>query len=327
MFGIVPEIDKKFILGRLSQEEIFEKYLGVSVVYTERIRSPLRDDSTPTCSFKMSEMGIIWFKDWSGHFYGDCFNVVEHLFACNYYDACKKIAFDFELVDGLNLGRNFTKQPKKYVPVQVKEAATISVKWGVLNQEDTLYWTNHGIELETLGIYETGAVEFAWVNKSLLYTRVPGDPCYGYYFEDGVIKLYFPLRETHRFLSNHKGLQGYKQLPPKGRLLIVTKSLKDVMFFYQMGIAAVAPPSESSILTKEQFEELDKRFDYIISMYDFDLTGIRGANKMKREFGIAPHFITNGRFNTPNYGGKDPTGLCKLVGKDRAVDIINEIIW
>ena len=62
-------------------------------------------------------------------------------------------------------------------------------------------------------------------------------------------------------------------------------------------------------------------------MYDFDLTGIRGANKMKREFGIAPHFITNGRFNTPNYGGKDPTGLCKLVGKDRAVDIINEIIW
>jgi len=327
MFGIVPDIDKKFVLDRLSQEEIFEKYLGVSVVYTERFISPLRDDSTPTCSFKMSELGIIWFKDWSGHFYGDCFSVVQHVYNCSFYEACRKIAYDFQLVDGLNLGKNFTKKPKEYGQIQVKEVAEIKVKWGVFSDSDLSYWTDHGVKLETLSVYQTGVVEYAWVNKSLVYSRLQQDPCYGYYFEEGILKLYFPKREDRRFLSNHKGLQGYKQLPSEGRLLIITKSLKDVMFFYQMGIAAVSPPSESSILTKVQFEELDKRFSYIISMYDFDLTGIRGANKMKRAFGIAPHFITNGRFNTPNYGGKDVTGLCKLVGKDRAIDIINEIIW
>ena len=94
-----------------------------------------------------------------------------------------------------------------------------------------------------------------------------------------------------------------------------------------MGIAAVAPPSESSILSEEQFKELAFRFDTIVSLYDFDLTGIRSANKMKKLYGMAPFFLTNGRFGTTDYKGKDPTDMARNIGRSKAEEVINKLIW
>jgi len=116
-------------------------------------------------------------------------------------------------------------------------------------------------------------------------------------------------------LNNFKGLQGYDQLPEKGTLLIVTKSLKDVMLFYEFGIPAIAPASESVILSVEQHKELSQRFTKIVTLYDFDLTGVRSANKMRKEFNLPALFLTNGRFGTVDYTAKDPTDLVKKKGK------------
>ena len=327
MFEVVPDINKRFILGRLSQEEILERYLGVEVTYTERFNSPLRKDDTPTCSFKKFDNGTVWFKDWSGHFQGDCFNVVSFLYTCNFYEACGIIARDFRLIEGNGQGSEFTRKPKEHVENESREVAQIQVQWGNYNQEDHDYWAQYGIMPETLHAYWVGVVKHGWLNGSLVYSKVQDDPCYGYFFEEGIYKLYFPNRTKVRFLGNHKGLQGYAQLPPKGELLVVTKSLKDVMFLYQMGIAAIAPPSESSILTEEQYEELSDRFDNIVSLYDFDLTGIRSANKMRKVYSIAPLFFTNGRFGTRDYGGKDATDIAFNLSRSKAETIIEELLW
>lgn len=327
MIGIVPDINKRFILGRLSQEEILERYLGVEVTYTERFQSPLRKDDTPTCSFKKFDNGTVWFKDWSGHFQGDCFNVVSFMYACNFYEACEIIAHDFNLVENSQLGIDYERKPKEYVENESKEVAKIQVQWGEFEQEDVNRWASYGINTQTLHTYWTGVVKHAWLNGSLVYSRLPSDPCYGYFFEEGIYKLYFPNRTKVRFLGNHKGLQGYAQLPLKGKLLVITKSLKDVMFLCQMGIAAVAPPSESSILTEEQYKELSNRFSSIVSLYDFDLTGIRSANKMRKVYDIVPFFFTNGRFGTRDYGGKDATDIAFNKGSKEAEVIIRELLW
>ena len=93
-----------------------------------------------------------------------------------------------------------------------------------------------------------------------------------------------------------------------------------------MGIASIAPPSESSILSKEQYEELSNRFTTLISLYDFDLTGVRSANKMRKLYKIAPFFLTNGKYGTEDYGGKDPTDIAFNKGRSHAEEVIKKLI-
>jgi len=326
MLELIPEINKKFILDRLSQEEIFERYLGIEVTYTEKVCSPLRDDSSPTCTFKKSASGIVLFKDWAGHFFGDCFEVVCYQFNCNFWDACEIIAKDFKLINDNGFGKNYHKKPKAKNYKQKEEIAKIQVKWRDFNKYDIEYWASYGIEPKTLSKYNVAPIRYGWVNDKICYSYKQTDPGYAYYFSEEVYKLYFPNRDDWRFLGNHKGLQGYDQLPKNGTLLIITKSLKDVMYLSQLGIAAVAPPSESSIITDEQYADLNARFDKLISLYDFDLTGVRSANKMYRIYNIHRIFLTNGRFKTVNYGGKDITDIVKNHGTSQAKSILKQLL-
>lgn len=326
MIRIVPDIDKKFILDRLSQEEILERYLGIEVTFTDKVCSPFREDLHPTCTFRRARSGAIMFKDWSGAFYGDCFEVVKLQHNCSYWDACKIIARDFNLVEGIQVGTNFNRKPKTYEHKEKDEVTTIQVKWKDFSDYDRSYWRDHGITPETLYLFRVAPIRYAWVNGIVCYSYRPTDPAYAYKFGEKY-KLYFPSRKDWRFLGNYKNLQGYDQLPEEGEVLVVTKSLKDVMFLYELGIPAVAPPSESSILTPEQYGELSERFTYIVCLYDFDLTGLRSANRMRREYGIPRVFLTNGRFGTKDYGGKDATDVAKRYGKPKAAGTIKELVW
>ena len=112
MFDFSFELNKEFILSRLSQEEIFYRYLGFEVDYNDRFRSPLREDSNPTCTFRETPQGIIIFKDWAGHFSGNCFDIVMKMYSCSFWDACKIIANDFNLKDS-NINKLPIIKPKK----------------------------------------------------------------------------------------------------------------------------------------------------------------------------------------------------------------------
>jgi len=300
MLRIVPDIDKKFILDRLSQEEIFERFLGIPFDTTEKYTSPFREDRNPTCTFKRNPNGVVTFIDWSGDFLGNCFDAVIRIYGCSFWDACKIIAKEFDLVDGLKVG-DLDRKPKAYEHAE-KDITTIKTKWRRYENSDLSYWSAYGIHPATLRTYNVGPVAFAWVNEKLIYSNRKGDPCYGYFF-NGEYKLYFPLREEWRFLGNFAGLQGYDQLPDTGDLLVITKSLKDVMFLHQMGIAAVAPSSESTTISKEQYQELSKRFKLLVSLYDHDTTGVRSATQMEEDFGIPALFFTE--------KGKDITDIAK----------------
>ena len=82
------DIDKKFIFDRLSQEDIFERYLGIEVNFAGKVCSPLREDPHPTCTFKKLPSGTIMFKDWAGHFTGNCIDVVMNMYGLSYWEAC-----------------------------------------------------------------------------------------------------------------------------------------------------------------------------------------------------------------------------------------------
>ena len=93
-----------------------------------------------------------------------------------------------------------------------------------------------------------------------------------------------PRRQTFRFLSNTPKslIQGARQLPNEGNLLVITKSMKDCAALHELGIPAIAPCSEVLFVSKSQLQALKKRFKNIIVFYDNDLPGIDGMCRIKK---------------------------------------------
>lgn len=321
MYQFDVEITKDLILTYISQEAIFERYFSITVEYKTLFKSPFREDKNPTCSFKKHQSGKITFKDWSGEFYGDCFDAVQKMFGCSYHESLEMIASDFNITQN-----NHTLTPVKVTEREPERERVIKIKSRSFNELDISYWKQYGLKGLTLIKYNVKCVDYAWLDDEIVYSNSISDPCYAYKFKDK-IKLYFPLRAEYRFLNTYKGLQGYTQLPKSGDLLIVTKSLKDVMLMHQYDIPAVAPSSESSILSEDEWDDLSSRFTNILSLYDFDLTGIRSANKMKRKYGIIPLMFTDGRWGTEDDGGKDISDIASNIGYYEAEEKINNLIW
>lgn len=94
------------------------------------------------------------------------------------------------------------------------------------------------------------------------------------------------LNRKYRFISNWKSfrLQGDHTLPKTGDYLVITKSLKDVMTLYNLGIPAIAPISENCFLSEAQYHRLKERFKHIILLYDNDRPGLRAMISIKKKF-------------------------------------------
>lgn len=104
-------------------------------------------------------------------------------------------------------------------------------------------------------------------------------------------------------MQNSACVEGINLIPKSGNTLVVTKSYKDVIILTQFGVPSISPPGESSREAIEVVKELS--YNKIISLMDFDYTGIKSANHLRKTYGIEPYFLTNGRFSTPDYGAKD----------------------
>ena len=114
-----------------------------------------------------------------------------------------------------------------------------------------------------------------------------------------------------------KTIQGYKQLPKSGKLLVITKSMKDVLLLHELGIPAIAPNSETQNVSDKMFEELKSRFKYIVYVFDNDLPGISNMVKFKKHNPEAIyHWIPRA------YKAKDITDFYKKYGKLETIKFI-----
>ena len=324
MVNIFPKITKSFILNRISEVEIMERYLGLKVDFNKLYRSPLRTDKYPTCKYYYSK-GRLYFKDFNGSFYGDCFSVVQSLYSTTFLDSLYIIANDFNLLKVPN-----RKLVNYIFSTPIQEKLSIGIRSQKFTSTDKAYWGSYFIKEETLNSYFVYSCAQLFIGENIIYTYSKKDPAYAYYFGNGSYKIYFPLRkkEEKRFINNCNSsiIQGYWQLPDKGELLVITKSYKDVICLKEFNISAIAPQSESCGLTHIFIEELYSRFDNIVSLYDFDLTGIRGANKLYREEGIKPIFFTNGRFGSIDYGSKDFSDYLYNNGLTKTKELVNSLL-
>lgn len=284
MYSTNPSVDREWLFNKLPQEYLMEYYLGVPI-QQGLVCSPLRHDRNPTCGFVRSPDGRILFHDLSGDFTGDCIAVVARIQNLSYKEAIQYVAQDQGLIDG-------TAKPivKKEYPIIESTPAKIDVKLQEWSSDTLEYWSKYGISVQTLKTFNVFPLSVVWLNDKV-YSIAKKYPIFGYYFGNDQWKIYWPHRKTRRFISNTNELQGWYQLRQyKGdsKEIVVTKSLKDVMVFHELGIPAIAPQGEAQLLSQDIYNILSVMFDTIVINYDNDLTGIRSMNKMKRMYNVLP---------------------------------------
>lgn len=253
------KLTKQNILEKISQVTIFSTYLNLSdklVQYCidtgELICSPIREDTHPTCGFKYDNKGKLKFRDFSGYFWGDCFDLVAFVMSSIYnkqYDISKKEDFikvlrhisftfkdvfygqekDINLINEINTGIVKLKHQKPNIELVVRQ-------WNI---DDEYYWKQFGIDLQYLNLNFIYPIDQYYINRKInpepKYYYNPKDPCYGYLLgqdKSGIynIKLYFPKRDKSitRFITNCNHLEGIYNLDRNDYdYIILTKSSKD----------------------------------------------------------------------------------------------------
>ena len=326
--SLKPNITKDFILSKVNQESIMQHYTGLDVSSKKLMLSPFRVDNHFTVSFYKSKSDILYLHDFATNEHINCFQAVMKKFGVNYYEALNIIAKDFNLIEGEN--NKSEVQPTIVAPLKETKSSIIQVQIKDYSNEELEWWNKFGISKRTLKKFHVYSLEHVFVNGELKFTSSKQCPIYGYYFGKDknckeLWKIYFPTNKEHgiRFLNNlpNKKLQGYKQLKDSDDILIITKSQKDCMCFYEFNINAVSPSSESTFCSEKQIEEFKNRFKHIIVMYDQDKAGKHNMYKIRLKYPELDYFVI------PSYlKAKDFSDLVKLYGKEKVKELLNKCL-
>lgn len=319
-----PKITKSYLLSQYSEETYMEYYLGIKVA-KGLFCSPLRRDNTPTCSFYKNKSGELIFKDFNGSFYGNFISVVMEKYNVSYYKALQIIAEDF------NLSKRHTDKvavnPIKPSTTVFKDTGPADVRVEIkdFTQEELNWWNSYGITLDILKKFNVYSCKNIFLNGELFKTIYKDNFMFGYYGgkKDNLElwRIYFPKQSNYRFLTNWpaKKIQGLKQLKKDGDICVITKSMKDTMCLYSLGISAIAPNSENLFIADTILERLKSKFKYIIVLYDSDLPGIQNMRKIKKKH---PELIY---FYIPrHYNAKDISDFYKKYGKDKTLEFVKD---
>ena len=327
-FSFKPKISKELILSRFSEEQLMEYYLHLPVK-KGLFRSPLRKDKQPTCSFYRNNSGTLIFKDFATGQHLNVFGVVQEIFRCDYHEALRIIANDLGIVRDKTLQKNPGKINDNPTKINDKEMSKIQVEIQDFTDLELKWWGRFGITLDILKKFDVFSCKHVFLNGDLCAKSQQHCPIFGYYGKKyqglELWRCYFPKRTSFRFITNwpSKKIQGYDQLPKTGKLLVITKSMKDVMCLYSCGISACAPNSENLFISDTMLDELKSRFEYIIVFYDNDRPGMYNMSKIRKDH---PELFY--AFIPKQYGSKDISDFYRDHGRKETLNLIKKfVLW
>lgn len=324
-FTFEPKITKEFLLSKNSEETYMSHYLGVPI-RKGLFKSPLRRDNHNTCSFFRGSSGNLYFKDFAT---GQCLTfegVVMAMYDCTYHEALKIIAKDFGYIQSdqtkkhkseIKIQPKFESEKETFIQVEIKDFSESELKW----------WNSFGISEKTLNKYKIYSIKTVFLNGTVYAQSTQHSPIFGYYFgkKENIEqwRIYMPKRKEFRFIGNvsTKTVQGYKQLPETGKILVITKSMKDVCLLSTLGIPAIAPNSETQFVSDKMLDELRNRFKNIALLYDSDLTGVRFMNKIRKQ-----HRDLIVCMIPRKYEAKDISDFYQKYGKSKTIELIKDCI-
>lgn len=310
------------ILAYVTEEEIFKHYLSGEFPINHLIISPLRpNDINPSFGLFFSEIHHkLMYKDFGGT-RGDCFQFVANL------PQNKGISYP-QILKNIFLELCLDKPLKSQIQADYTKPDTIfKVVPRDFKQHDLDFWKSFGISLSTLLYYRVTPVSVIYINDNPNGTVQPKFTYAFREFKDNKLtyKIYKPFeKKENKWRSNHNSTihQGYTQLNSKGKILIITKSLKDVMNIREnLKLDAVGIQSESVIISEKVINEYFSRFRQVIGFFDNDDAGKLIATKYTELYNIPCIFVPD-RYRP----AKDPSDLYKQQGLQNYLPIIKQLI-
>jgi hypothetical protein len=176
------------------------------------------------------------------------------------------------------------------------------------------------IDLPLLNYYNVTALRMYWTFTEQASPKFPRTPGYAYRIWDRY-KLYFPHEPSDfKFRNDYdeRHLEGFCQLRYDSDILIITKALKDVMFFRSLGFEAVAPRGEHTVIPDNFIELFKSRYKHVVVFFDND-----GKHK-------GPEYVQRHNLpllELPKSLAKDPTDYCKVAGSHATEEIILNLLY
>lgn len=270
-----------YILSKVTEYDIYARYLGqfkVGFIYN----SPFRKDKNPSFGiFRSRKTGKLLFKDHGNGECGDVIKFVElYTGITNYNDLLNQIVKDMRITN-----KTVLKSTKELDKSDETVIGVVRQDW---TEVDKQYWSQFGISLKTLKKYNVSSIKYYLCDGVVKGVYKDSSPMYAYKVYDR-FKIYRPLADKYTKWRNNLteyDIQGFEQLPSKGELLIITKSLKDVMCLYEMGYNAISPSSESTFIPNDVLQNILKRFKRVLLCFDRDIPGCKNMRKISLKTGL-----------------------------------------
>ena len=278
------------LLDKLNDYDIYSYYLG-NFKPGKLMNSPLRnDDKMPSFAIFKSKTGGLLFKD---HGTGETGNALK--FIKLYRGIQTRDELEREL---LKIVRRMNPEQNVRTNTYTKLVGSGVMDIGIVRQPftnvDKQYWKQYHISIDTLRMFNVNSIKYFLCNRIVRATYKEDNPMYAYKVYDK-FKIYRPLASKYtkwRTNLTNRHIQGYEQLPKEGgNLLIITKSLKDVMCLYEMGFYSIAASSETTFIPDDILQSLRSKWKHIVIIYDRDKTGMKTAREYSKRYKLDAIFV------------------------------------
>lgn len=330
-------VDKSYILDRVSEAQIASFYLGINEIPTI-ISSPLRTDNHPSFWIYSPDGKKVRYYDFAKKdVRGGIFDLLVNKLGKSFLDTLNDVHSHIKDISSCHItvekSNTISESEVAHkLPVKVR---SVQRKW---QEYDFKYWESYGIPRNWIIHSDTYPISHIITTTKSGWQRVTKADKYAYTFvemKDGkpTEKVYQPFNKNgFKWRNSHdKSVWDlWTKLPPRGEKLIITSSRKDALCIWaNTGIPSVSLQSETASIKPQVMQQLKDRFKTIYILYDNDFKneaetgsnpGREAAKSIAEAFGITQIEIPS------TYGAKDSSDLFKLRGKAVFVEVINRLI-
>lgn len=277
------------LLDKVDDYTIYSYYLG-PFKPGKLMNSPLRsDDKMPSFAIFPTKDGALLFKD---HGTGVAGNALKFLKLYKGIQTREELEKELlRIVRRFNPTSSVATVTRSYAP---HEDTDIGIVRQPFTEVDKKYWKQFHISIDTLKRFNVFSIKYFLCNRVVRGTYKETSPMYAYKVYDK-FKIYRPLASKYtkwRTNLTNRHVQGLAELPYEGGdLLVITKSLKDVMCLYEMGISAIAASSETTFIPDDILRTLRRKWKRIVILYDRDATGMMKARDYSKQYKLNAIFV------------------------------------
>lgn len=277
------------LLEKVNDYDIYSYYLG-SFKPGKLMNSPLRpDDKIPSFAIFPSKTGDLLFKD---HGTGVSGNALKFIKLYRQIDTREELERELlKIVRCINPNQTVQKPVRK---AENTSETLIGIVRQPFTDTDKQYWKQFHISIDTLRRFNVFSIKYFLCNNIVRGVYKEDNPMYAYKVFDK-FKIYRPLASKYtkwRTNLTVRHVQGLEQLNSDGgNLLIITKSLKDVMCLYEMGFNAISSSSETTFIPDDTLQSLKNKWKHIIILYDRDAAGMQNARQYSKQYSLDAIFI------------------------------------